>query len=84
MKWWKRHLFGEWLSTKECLDRVSDSGMQAFDICLNVPHIVIFGVFDGNKVHVRAYRREDIPLSMIEGLGPELSRCAAKFLEKVV
>jgi hypothetical protein len=83
IRWWKRQLFGEWLSTEECLDRVADRGLTSLDNCLNIPPIIIFGVFDGNKVHVRAYRRDDVPSNMIEGLGPELSRCAARFLEKV-
>jgi len=82
-KWWNRLIIGEWLTLDESIERLSEHGLGAFNNTANVPAIIFFGVFDGDKVIVRAFRREDIDVKYIIGLGPELSKRAADFLEKI-
>lgn len=82
-RWWKRQLFGEWISLEESLERFADRGMSTFDVCLNMPQVIIVGVFDGTKIIVRVYRRDDVDVKYIQGLGPHLSKQAAEFLRDI-
>lgn len=87
-RWWKRWLFGEglrpaWLSLDESVERLSKRGLSAFDDCLNVPVVTFFGVFDGSKVVVQAFRRDDVDVRFIQGLGPSIAKHAADFLGEI-
>ena len=82
-RWWKRLLFGERLSLDESVDKLSRSGLRVFDNCVNTPAVTFFGVFDGNKVVVQAFRREDVDERFIRGLGHEIAKHAASFLGEI-
>lgn len=65
------------------VDGLANSGLRSFHNCENLPVIAFFGIYDGDKVIVRAFRRDDVDEKFIAGLGPELAKHAAKFLENI-